>query len=97
MGHKITNKDIISLEVTVIFSYKKCEVTLKRFDDIYKINIKLIDKSGYILEKEEPFINTKYYEYLSGYLNDELANIEKVYEELKKTESNFNNNLAFMG
>jgi len=97
VGQKITNKDIISLETTVIFSYKRCEVTLKRFGDIYKINIKLINKSGYILEKEESFINTKYCEYLSESLNEELINIEKVYKELKKIESNFNNNLAFLG
>ena len=97
MGQKITNKDIISLEVTVIFSYKRCEVTLKRFDDIYKINIKLIDKSGYILEKEEPFIGTRYCKYLSECLNEELANIERIYKELKKAEANFNNNIAFLG
>lgn len=97
MGHKITNKDIISFEMIVKFNYKRCDVALKRNNDIYDINMMLINKSGYILEKNETFIGTRNYRYLHEYLNDELANIEKVYKELKIIESNFNNNLAFMG
>ena len=82
--------------MTVKFSYKRCDVTLKRNNDIYDINVTLINKSGYILQKNETFIGTRNYSYLPEYLNDELANIEKVYKELKIIESNFNNNLAFM-
>ena len=97
MGQKITNKDIISFEMTVKFNYKRCDVALKRNNDIYDINVTLINKSGYILEKNTTFIGTRNYRYLPEYLNDELANIEGVYRGLKKIESNLNNNLAFMG
>lgn len=97
MGQKITNKDIISFEMIVKFNYKRCDVALKRNNDIYNINIILINKSGYILEKDDTFIGTRDYKYLTEYLNDELANVEKVYKELKIIESSFNNNLAFMG
>lgn len=81
----------------VKFNYKRCDVALKRNNDIYNINIILINKSGYILEKDDTFIGTRDYKYLTEYLNDELANVEKVYKELKIIESSFNNNLAFMG
>jgi len=97
VGQKITNKDIISFEMTVKFNYKRCDVALKRNNDIYDINVTLINESGYILEKNETFIGTRNYRYLPQYLNDELANIERVYKELKIIESNFDNNLAFMG
>jgi len=97
VGQKITNKDIISFEMIVKFNYKRCDVALKRNNDIYDINMILINKSGYILERNETFIGTRNYSYLVEYLNDELANIEKVYTELKKIESNFDSNLAFMG
>lgn len=97
MGHKITNRDIISFEMTVKFNYKGCDAALKRNNDIYDINMMLINKSGYILEHDQTFIGTRNYSYLVEYLSDELANIEKVYEELKKIESNFDSNLAFMG
>jgi len=97
VGQKITNNNIISFEMTVKFNYKRCDVVLKRNNDIYDINIILINKSGYILEKDKTFIGTRNYRYLPQYLNDELANIERVYKELKIIESNFDNNLAFMG
>jgi len=97
VGQKITNRDIISFEMTVKFNYKRCDVALKRNNDIYDINVTLINKSGYILEKNETFIGTRNYRYLPEYLNDVLVNIENVYKELKIIESNFNNNLTFMG
>lgn len=97
VGQKITNKDIISFEMTVKFNYRRCDVILKKFNDIYNINIMLVNNSGYILEKEKTFIGTRNYRYLPEYLNDELANIEGVYKKLKKIEANFDNNLAFMG
>ena len=96
MGQKITNRDIISFEMTVKFNYKRCDVVIKRNNDIYDINIALINEYGYILEKNVTFIGTRNYRYLPEYLNDELANIEEVYKELKIIESNFDNNLAFM-
>lgn len=96
MGQKITNRDIISFEMIVKFNYKRCDAALKRNNDIYDINMILINESGYILEKNKTFIGTRNYRYLTEYLNDELAKIEKVYKELKKIESNFDSNLAFM-
>ena len=101
MGHKITNKDIISFEMTVKLQYKNCEMTFKKTDQVYTIDVVDITEKGYIIEFSETFLaKKKIYPNLLNFLNnvvDQELNI--VYQKLKvkkkfsnKIRSNNNDN-----
>ena len=87
MGQKyeILTNNIISFEMTVKLQYKNCEMTLKKTDQVYKIDVLDITEKGYIVEFSETFLaKKKAYPNLLNYLNtvvDQELNI--VYQKLK--------------
>ncbi len=87
MGQKyeITNNNIISFETTVKFQYKNCEMTLKKVDQVYTINVVDITKKGYIVEFSETFLaKKKTYPNLLNFLNNVVdQDLDEVYQKLK--------------
>ena len=102
MGQKyqIVTNNIISFEMTVKLQYKNCEMTLKKTDQVCKIDVIDVTEKGYIVEFSKTFLaNKKAYPNLLNYLNtvvDQDLNI--VYQKLKvkkeftdKVRNNSNN------
>ena len=101
MGHKITNNNIISIEMTVKLQYKDCEMTFKKTDQVHKIDVVAITKKGYIVEFSETFLaKKKAYPNLLNFLNNVVdQDLDIVYQKLKvkkefsdKIRSNNNDN-----
>jgi len=71
VGHKITNNDIISFEMIAKFQYKKCDMTVKKTDQVYTIGAIDITEKGYLVEFSESFLaKKKTYPNLLNYLNN---------------------------
>lgn len=68
--YKIKTNNIISFEMSVKLQYKNCEMTFKKTDRIYKIDVIDITGKGYIVEFSETFLAKKEsYSLLLDYLN----------------------------
>jgi len=77
--------DIISFEMTCKFSYKNCEVTVKRYGKVLDLTILNISSKGYIIEKNSTFIcEPPGYEHLINYLNENISYVEEIYSEVIK-------------
>ena len=85
MGHKITNNNIISFEMIVKIQYKDCEMTFKKTDQVYKIDVVAITKKEYIVEFSETFLaKKKVYPNLLNFLNNVVdQDLDIVYQKLK--------------
>ena len=74
--------------------YKDCEMTLKKTDQVHKIDVVDITRKGYIVEFSETFLaKKKIYPNLINFLNnvvDQELNI--VYQKLKM-KKNFSNKI----
>ena len=103
MGQKyeIVNNNIISFEMIVKLQYKNCEMTFKKTDQIYKIDVVDITEKGYIVEFSETFLaKKKAYPNLLNFLNNVVdLDLNIVYQKLKvkkqftdKIRNNNNNN-----
>ena len=97
MGHKITNNDIISFEMIAKFQYKKCDMTIKKTDQIDIIGAVDITEKGYLVEFSEPFIaKKKAYPNLLNFLNNVVdQDLDIVYKKLqnkKKFRDKLNSN-----
>ena len=82
--YKITNSNIVSFEMNVRLEYKDCEMILKKFDNLYKIDGTIISNKGYIVEYGSPFVAEKnIYPNLLNYINNVISeDIETVYKRL---------------
>jgi len=80
----VDEDDIISFKMTCKFSYKNCEVTVKRFGKILDLTILNISNKGYIIEKNSTFICELGYNHLINYLNENIGYIEEIHSEIMK-------------
>ena len=96
MGQKITNKDIISFEMTVKLQYKDCEMTFKKTDQVHTIDTVDITKKGYIIEFSETFLaKKKVYPNLLNFLNNVVdKDLGTVYKKLQN-KKNFRDKLNY--
>jgi len=85
VGHKITNNNIISFEMIAKIQYKDCEMTFKKTDQVYKIDVVDITEKGYIVEFSETFLaKKKTYPNLLNFLNNVVdLDLNVVYQKLK--------------
>ena len=85
----VNKNDIISFEMTCKFSYKNCDMTVKRHNNILVLTTISISGKGYIIEKNNNFIvDSNYYDILK-YLNKNIAYIEEIYQSaIKKGVAN---------
>ena len=95
MGHKITNKDIISFEMITIFYYKNCEVTLKKYNNITVIKIVGMSDLGNLLIDSQTFIKRAEIELIIKGLETDMKNVEKVYKTIKNKEYGNHNTFYF--
>lgn len=89
MGQIIKNNDIISFECAVKLQYKDCEMTLRRIDRVYIINVVDITEKGYIIEISETFLGKKeLYPDLLNFLNHVVdKDLYKVYKKLQNKKN----------
>jgi len=82
--YKITNSNIISFEMIVKLSYKDCEITFKKTNQVYIITAIDITKKGYIVEFSETFLaKKKIYPNLLNFLNNVVnEDLNMVYQKL---------------
>ena len=78
----INEDDIISFEMVVKFTYKNCEVTVKRYGKILDLTIVNISDKGYIIEKNITFIKKSKYTDLLSCINKNISYIEEIYNNL---------------
>jgi len=99
--YEIVNNNIISFEMIVKLQYKNCEMTFKKTDQVYKIDVVDITEKGYIVEFSETFLaKKKAYPNLLNFLNNVVdLDLNIVYQKLKvkkqftdKIRNNNNNN-----
>ena len=87
MGQKyeIETNNIISFEMIVKLQYKDCEMTFKKTDQVYKIDVVDITEKGYIVEFSETFLaKKKVYPNLLNFLNNVVdLDLNVVYQKLK--------------
>ena len=102
MGQKyeIVTNNIISLEMTVKLQYKNCEMTFKKTDQVYKIDVIDITEKGYIEEFSETFLaKKKAYPNLLNFLNNvvdqdlnivyQKLNVKKTFTDKVRNNSNY--------
>ena len=86
MGQKyeITDNNIISFEMIVKLQYKNCEMTFKKTDQVYTINVVDITEKGYIVEFSETFLTKKKtYPNLLNFFNNVVdQDLNMVYKKL---------------
>lgn len=88
MGNKvgIKKEDIISIETTMLFYYKGCEVSLKKSNQIYEIKVTGVSDFGNIIVASRVFRKKVDRESVIDYLNGEMKNIERVYNSVLDKE-----------
>ncbi len=92
---QIKKEDIISFEIVIVFYYKGCEVTLKKFNDITTIKIVGLSNMGNLLIDSQTFIKKVENELIIKCLKNEIENIEKVYKTVANKEYGNNDNFSF--
>ena len=90
----IEEKDLIHFEMSIVFFYKDCEVTLKKVNQIYIIKITGISDFGNLLSASRAFKKKVNRKIVIDYLEREIENIDKVYESLLNKEFGMNNNIG---
>ena len=90
----IEEKDLIHFEMSIVFFYKDCEVTLKEVNQIYIIKITGISDFGNLLSASRAFKKKVNRKIVIDYLEREIENIDKVYESLLNKEFGMNNNIG---
>ena len=102
MGQKyeIVTNNIISFEMIVKLQYKNCEMTFKKTDQVYKIDVIDITEKGYIVEFSETFLTKKKaYPNLLNFLNNvvdqdlnivyQKLNVKKTFTDKVRNNSNY--------
>ena len=89
---QINEEDIISFEMTTMFYYKKCEVTLKKYNNITVIKIVGMSDLGNLLIDSQTFIKRAEIELIIKGLKNDIANVEKVYKTIENKEYGNHNN-----
>ncbi len=91
MGQKytFTDNNIIAFEMIVKLQYKNCEMTLKKTDQVYKIDAIDISEKGYIVEFSETFLaKRKVYPNLLNFLNNVVdLDFDIVYKKLQNKKN----------
>ena len=90
---QIDKKDIISFETVIVFYYKNCEVTLRKYDEVTVIKIVGLSDMGSILVDSHSFIKKYSREDVKCLLDNEIKNIEKVYKSIASNE--YGKNFSF--
>ena len=90
----IEEKDLISFEMSIVFFYKDCEVTLKKVNQIYIIKITGISDFGNLLSASRVFRKKVNRKMVIDYLKREIKNIHDVYESVLNKEFGMNNHLS---
>jgi len=87
--YTFTDNNIIAFEMTVKLQYKNCEMTLKKTDQVYIIDVVDITKNGYIVEFSETFLaKKKAYPNLLNFLNNVVdQDLDIVYKKLQNKKN----------
>lgn len=90
---QINKEDIISFEMVIVFYYKGCEVTLKKYNNITIIKMVGLSDLGNLLIDSQTFLRkVKKEELVRCIGKNEMRNIEKVYKTVVNKEYGNHNN-----
>lgn len=92
---QIKKEDIISFEMVILFYYKGCEVTLKKFNHVTTIKMVGLSDLGNLLIDSQTFIKKLEDKLIIKCLKNEIESIEKVYKTVANKEYG-NNNSFFL-
>ena len=73
--------DIIYFEMKCKFSYKNCETTVKKINNIVDVGILCVSEKGYIMEKHKTIIidQNEFNQQLLIYIRHKINYIEEIY------------------
>ena len=89
----IEAKDLIHFEMTIVFFYKDCEVTLKRVDQISIMKITGISDFGNLLSASRVYRKKVNRKVVIKYLESEMENVKKVYQSVLNKEFTKHDNI----
>jgi len=92
---QIKKEDIISFEMVIVFYYKGCEVTLKKYNNITTIKMVGLSDLGNLLIDSQTFIEKSGDELIIQEVKNEIRNIEKVYKTITNKEYGNHNSFHF--
>ena len=79
--------DIISCEMVIVFYYKKCQVTLRKYNNVTILKIVGVSNMENLLIDSQSFLEKFKKKELAKYLcKNDLKYIEKVYKSLENKE-----------
>ena len=90
----IKEEDLIHFEMNITFYYHECEVTLRKINQIYLINITGISNFGNLISASRSFKKKVDRKSVINYLEGELENIEGVYQDIVSKEFGMDNNIS---
>ena len=82
----INEEDLISFDMSIVFYYRDCEVTFKKFDQFYSIKITGISDFGNLLCVSKVFRKKHNRVLIIKYLQGEIVNIKKVHQIILNKE-----------
>ena len=90
---EIEEKDIISLELNIVFYYRDCEVTLNRMNQLYIIKVSGISDFGNLLFASRSFIKEVNRKMVLDFLKGILEDIKEVYQSVINKEFGMDNHI----
>jgi len=77
-------KDVISLEMICKFYFKKCEVTVRKIDNIVDVRMMGVSEGGYILNNHKAFIidTIEIERGILIFIEAKMGYVEKMYDDL---------------
>jgi len=95
VGMQINKEDIISFEMVIVFYYKGCEVTLKKYNNITTVKMVGLSDLGNLLIDSQTFLKKSGYELIIQDIKNEIRNVEKVYKTVINKEYGNNDKFFF--
>ena len=90
MNYPIERNDMLHVYSEIKFSYRDCDVTMTRLNNMLDVGFVKIHKEGYIIEKHSEELLKSNYKYLLDFLNDQTVILEETYKKIIMGEENVN-------
>ena len=86
----IERKDIMHVYSKIKFSYRECDVTVTRLNNMVDVGIIKIHKEGYIIERHVNKLIESNYVHLLNFLNEQNKLLEETYKKILMREEHIN-------
>jgi len=89
----IKEDDLISCDISIVFYYKNCEITLRKLSQVCIIKITGISDFGNLISVSRVFRKKHNRKLVLEHLKSEINNIKKVYKSILDKEYGANNHI----